>query len=220
VKNDFRMERYPEIVYNAVVFNESKENKNAVSNQFKDKFVIGLIGNMGKQYNFDVVIEVAEELQETNCCFVFLGEGSQKRYLENIVSQRGLKNVQFYNAVPVDEVDHWIKQCDLTLISMKEERLYEVYIPLKALDSLKNGVPVIFGGYGEVSEFLLNNKAGAVFKPRDKEKLSELIIERLNDRELLNLEGENGHIFIKNFFTRYQMGLKYLQIFHDIAYQN
>ena len=100
---------------------------------------------------------------------------------------------------------------------MHPEPVFEVYLPLKILDSLSLGIPVIFGGRGEGRHVLKSSKGGAVFSPGDSNKLVELIKERMTNPEQLRKEGQSGLRFVNEHFSRNQMAQKYLRIIKSVA---
>ena len=53
--------------------------------------------------------------------------------------------------------------CDITIVSMKPDPVFRVYLPMKALDSLFLGIPILYGGSGEVHDIISACGAGSVF---------------------------------------------------------
>jgi len=209
----------PYVIHNAIDTN--RKNRKAFKGLNLPKtdgcFVIGLIGNMGDQYNFDVILDAAAELLGGDFLFIFLGEGKQQTEVKKKAKKMDLENVRFYPAVPASEVDDWFRICDVTLVSMKTGPIYRVYLPLKVLDSLAMGVPVLFGGSGEVEHILNESLGGAVFPAGDKKALVKLITERMQNYEKVETEGKSGAEFILKRFTRERMARRYECLLEEVV---
>ena len=213
IKNEMALSDEPKVVYNGVdkdkLALKDKRIKPIHIPGAKGNFLVGSIGNMGKQYDFDIILETAKELLEENCFFLFVGEGNQKKRIKQKAKIMGLDNVAFYPAVPADEVNAWIRSCNVTVVSMRPESVFKVYVPLKVLDSLVLGVPVLFGGSGEVEHILKSCQGGGVFSSGDNRALLRLIRERMNNPEKLRTEGHSGAEFVSRTFSREKMAYRY-----------
>jgi glycosyltransferase involved in cell wall biosynthesis len=62
----------------------------------QDKFIILFAGIFGPSQNLGYIINVAEKVADIpDICFLFVGDGIEKSKLEEMVQQKGLKNVLF-----------------------------------------------------------------------------------------------------------------------------
>jgi glycosyltransferase involved in cell wall biosynthesis len=171
-----------------------------------------MIGNMGVQYDFDVILEAANDLSKEACFFLFLGSGGQAERLKEKSHQLKLKNVGFFPPVSPQEALLWMYSCDLTIVSMRLQPIFRMYLPKKVLDSLSIGVPVLFGGAGEVQRILEASGGGAFFPAGNKYTLITLIRERLTDKKRCRSEGDKGKTYVQEHFDRKAMAQKYLGI--------
>ena len=126
--------------------------------------------------------------------------------------------MRFYPAVRSDEVAQWIGLCNVTVVSMRNAPLFRVYLPMKVLDSLMLGVPVLFGGSGEVECILKSSGGGGVFPSGGTDRLVELIRERMKDPYKLKVEGRSGAVYVRENFTRDAMAEKYQDILEHVVY--
>lgn len=216
IQNDMSLTTRPSVIHNGIKIDDSSDKTEVINMpQFNNKFIIGLIGNAGNQYDFDVVLNTAESLKNSRCYFFFLGEGKQKEILQEQVLRRQLNNVGFFPAVPEKEVKGWFALCDVTIVSMKKDPIFNVYLPLKVLESLAQGVPVFFGGAGEVERILLQCNAGQVFPAGDHKILVEYIQQRIDNPAQLKEESLRGANFVRKHFSREQIARKYLKLMHE-----
>jgi glycosyltransferase involved in cell wall biosynthesis len=222
LQNEMALSKRPFVVHNAV---DTEKKTSSVRKKFnlpaaQGKFVIGSIGNMGNQYDFEVILDAAFELSESPFYFFFLGEGKQLRRIKQKTKDLGLKNVGFYPPVPSSEVDNWFDICDVTVVSMKKEPIFEVYLPLKTLGSMDAEVPVLFGGHGETERILEESGAGSCFAPGDSEALVKLLRYYSENENIIQREGTSGKRFIQNKFNRSVMACKYINLFDKVISEN
>lgn len=221
VKRTYDVRTITHVIYNGAS-TEIGRNPNKVeairrrNEEFKGKFVVGFLGNMNSAYDLEVVVEAAIALESTNCMFIFVGEGTQKAGLLKKIKRLGLKNVKFYSAVPYDESFLWFEVCDLTVIPLKADEIYNVYLPIKIFDSMAVGRSVLFGGSGEGRQIIEKSGGGTVFLPGNSMGLIEAIKVRMKDRSIVKKEGEAGRKFVATYFTRRVMAEKYLNVMTDI----
>jgi len=175
-----------------------------------DKFVIGIIGNMGSWYDFEVILAAAESLKDEACYFMFVGEGKQKSKIKNEIEKKELTNVGVFDAVPMDEVGQWIRACHVTVVSLKSNPIFRLYMPIRTMDSLLLWVPVFFGGTGEVKQILEKSNGGRVFKSGDKDELVELIETTMKHSEQLEAMGKCGAEFIRDNYTQVKTAKRFL----------
>ena len=105
-----------------------------------------------------------------------MGEGSQKKHLENIIIKKEINNVHFLGSFPLKEMPAFIKKSDALFISLKADQNYNLTIPNKLQSYLASSKPII-GNIGGVSKkIILESEAGFVSEPGDVYKLADIII--------------------------------------------
>jgi len=219
LEKEMLLTKRPFVVHNAIDTEKNNaDRKNKINlTAAQGCFVVGSIGNMGDQYDFDVILNAASKLSRDSYYFLFLGEGKQLRDIKQKAEKLKLKNIGFYQPVPSSEVDNWFKACDVTVVSMKRDPVFKVYLPLKVLGSMNAKIPVLFGGHGETESILKESGAGRCFAPGDSKALVGLLKYYNQKRNVLQTEGNLGAKFIKNKFNRTVMASKYLSLFKTIV---
>ena len=213
IKQEFHLKKAPSIISNGIKTEaQILSSDSARIPNLEGKFVIGMIGNMGIQYDFDVILEAASDLSEESCFFLFLGNGGQKKDLIEKSRRLKLQNVGFFPPVPAEEAFLWMRSCDVTLVSMRQQPIFRMYLPKKVLDSLFLGISVLYGGSGEVQSILETSGGGAFFPSGNKGALVNLIRERLADKNRCRIEGKKGRAYVQEHFDRKVIAKKYLGI--------
>ena len=99
-------------------------------------------GNMGVAQGMDSLIALAEALRdEVDIGFVFIGRGSEVRRLKDVVLERGLENVLFFDEIDSSEIPGLYRQCSIGLIAL-DPRHKTQNIPGKFLTYYQAGLPV------------------------------------------------------------------------------
>ena len=188
------------IIYNWSNIIDAGEKSSCISIRKKDKFHIVYAGNIGKAQSLETVIYSAEILM--NKCadveFILIGDGIELWNIKNKAIQKKLDNVTFIQRVPLNEISYYLKQADLLLIHLKNEKLFEITIPSKTQSYMSIGKPILMAVNGDASDLIIKSKAGVCCRPNDALELANTIlkIKQMKKTEL-NLMGENGYNFYK-----------------------
>lgn len=214
MKKELKLDVMPMVIPNAVTREDLSYDNTTVkiTQEFNGNFLVGIIGNMGSQYDLGAVVEAAKKLEQYDCEFLFLGDGAENRNVKTKVKELGLSNVIFHPPVSPSEVGKWIKRCDLTIASMKTGYPFDVYLPLKVLDSLVLETPVIVSAEGELKRLIVNSNGGGVCTSGDVKCIVQEILKRMQSEELLVREGVMGSKYVLENLTREQSAKKYITL--------
>lgn len=219
VRRDFGLARTPAVVHNAATHGILSDAAPADPAALPTRPTAAFIGNMGHQYDIDVIIDAAARVGGDACDFVFVGEGAQRARVQEAARRRGLEHVRFAGVVPPSELGHWIRACALTIVPMKAAPLFSMYLPLKVLDSLYCGVPVLFGGRGETAALLRDSGGGESFAAGDAAQLAALLeryLERPDGPDRLRDMGRAGAEYVRSRLMREHMAAKYLDVLEAV----
>lgn len=158
----------------------------------KNDFIILFAGNMGRAQNLNNIFFAIKKLKNKNHIkWVFLGDGSEKKLLEEKVNKEKIKNVHFYGYVPINETDRFYRLADANLISLIDSKAINYVLPAKLQHCLGYGKPILSFANGEISNFVVKNKIGLSASSEDYSQLCNNIIELTNykkkDLELISI---------------------------------
>lgn len=109
-----------------------------------DKFVLGYVGTHGMAHALDKLLDAAELLDEDDRIrFLFAGGGAAKDQLNEEIVRRGLCNVVSIPRQPKEMMPRIWSLCDLSLISLRDAKLFETVIPSKIFESMGMGLAMI-----------------------------------------------------------------------------
>lgn len=162
-----------------------------------DEFIVVFGGNMGKPQKLENILKLAEKVQNKDKIkFLFVGSGTEKDRLENIVKDKQLNNVRFINQVPREDYEVLISACNLGIVSL-DERFTVPNFPSKTTDYFKLGLPVLASlddtAAADYGHFLQEEAKGGLFASAGNiEKLQETLLRIYNDEMLRANLGKNG----------------------------
>ncbi len=167
-----------------------------------DDFVVTFAGNHGIAQGLDSVVEAAEMLRGEKIKFLFVGEGPVKSKLVRMVEKRDLSNVIFHSRVPLEEITRYLAISDATLVPLRDDDLFEMFIPSKMFDFLACGKPVLLSVRGEAREILKSSEGGMFVEPENPEDLKKKIEYFIEHPERTEEMGERGRNYVLDNFTR------------------
>jgi colanic acid biosynthesis glycosyl transferase WcaI len=134
-----------------------------------DRFVVGYLGTHGMAHGLEAVLDAAEMMRMDDAVrFLFVGAGAAKARLVEEALRRELKNVIF---MPLQSKalmpDVW-SLCDVALIHLKNDPVFETVIPSKIFEAMAMGLPLLAAiPNGEASRIIEHEKAGIVVPAED-----------------------------------------------------
>ena len=186
------------VIYNwSNIINPNEEYKN-ISIRKRDKFHIIFAGNIGKAQSLETVIDSAEMLlnKSAGVEITIIGDGIELNKLKNKVRKKHIENVNFVPRVPLNEIASYLKQADLLLIHLRNEKLFEITIPSKTQSYMSMGKPILMAVNGDASELIKESRSGICCKPMDTLELVRAILKvKKMKKSDLKLMGDNGKDF-------------------------
>lgn len=166
----------------------------------ENRFVVGYLGTLGAAHGLDNVIETAERLQDQPITFLFVGVGSAKARLEAMVREKGLTNVIFAPRQVREDMPRFCSVCDVALIHLRNNPVFETVIPSKIFESMAMGIAQIFSGpVGEGSALVAAEEVGLCVPPEDPEALAAAVRRLQDDPELRARLATNGRKAAANY---------------------
>lgn len=168
----------------------------------QDKFVVGYSGNMGRAHEFETAIRAAVLLRHRrDIQFVWIGDGAQRRWLEQQASQWQLDSFIFKPYQSRDRLFESLSLPDVHLISLRPG-LEGLIVPSKFYGIAAAGRAVLFVGEtdGEIALALRRHGCGYALAVGDGAALASRIAELSSDRRACYHMGERArHAFETNY---------------------
>ena len=182
------------------------------------KFLVSFIGTIGLALDVDVVIRSASRLQAgmDPIHFLFVGEGPVKRQAMDAVASRGLSNVTFLPGQRRDEIPKLIRASDVCLVTLRKAAVNDVVIPVRMLEFMSCGRPVVLCADGQAARILNAAEAGLVIEQGNDSALADAIVHLSRDVALRRNMGANGRRYVVENFSREQTARRYLEVLEQV----
>jgi colanic acid biosynthesis glycosyl transferase WcaI len=183
------------------------------------RFNVVYAGNVGVAQALDAVLLAAERLKDLNDVqFVIIGDGLEKKRLEQEAVDRGLGNVRFLGRRPVETMAGYLAWAGVLLLHLKSDPRYDITIPSKTYSYLACGRPIVAAARGDVAELIETHKAGEVVAPEDAAALARAVREMygkpVEEREQY---GQNALQAFRQHFDRDTLVRRYEALFANVA---
>jgi PEP-CTERM/exosortase A-associated glycosyltransferase len=135
-----------------------------------DKKVLGFIGSFYNYEGLDLLIKAMPKIiaTEKEAVLMLVGAGQQEPYLKKLVNELKLdKHVIFTGKVPHDQVPEYYSIIDVLVYPRISIRLTELVTPLKPLEAMAMGKPVVGSDIGGFREIIGDGDNGLLFKAGD-----------------------------------------------------
>jgi glycosyltransferase involved in cell wall biosynthesis len=174
------------------------------------KFVVGYAGLHGLVYGLDDVLEVAACLSDIpEIIFVLIGDGPEKKRLQDKARQRKLINVLFYPSQPAAQMPKILAAVDVALITLKRHELFKGTLPSKLFEAMGAGIPVIAAMEGESQSVLQRANCGICVEPENMAEMKEAVLRLYQNSDLCKKYGENGRNYVAVHYNRRTIAMQF-----------
>lgn len=183
----------------------------AFFDEHKDNFIVGYFGGHAKVNSLDTVLDAAKKMLGGNEIFVLVGNGMEKKNLQNRCEQEQITNVFFLPPINKKAVPTLVEHFNCSIITGIPSPLYRFGLCLnKMYDSMMAGKPIICAF--DVSKTLVTEyECGIQTSSSNIDEICDAIhiIENLseNDQEKMGMRGKNAVI---EHFTYQKLAEKFI----------
>ena len=179
---------------------------------FENKFVITYVGAHGLANHLIQLIDAAEKLQNSNILFQLIGSGMRKKFLQEEVLKRNLKNVVFREPVPKLEIFKYILASDVGTSVLKNIETFKTIYSNKTFDYMSCKKPILLVIDGISRDLIETAKCGIYAEPENYLDIANRCKEMsdLAKNDLYKM-GLNGYNHAKENFDRLRLSKKYLE---------
>ena len=146
------------------------------------KFVVGYIGTIGLSHGLEYAIRAFHLLQDTPALLFIVGVGAAKDGLESLVRKEGIQNVLFAPRQLKEDVPGYWSVCQVSLIHLRDAKVFGTVIPSKIFESMAMGLPIIYSGpEGPGADLVRRRGVGIVVPPEQPAQLAQAVELLMND---------------------------------------
>jgi colanic acid biosynthesis glycosyl transferase WcaI len=184
----------------------------------EEKFLVGYIGTHGLAHSLGNILECAELLRDYHdIAFVFIGEGAEKEKLETEIAKRKLDNVFSFPGQPKSDMPAILSMLDISLVSLRDSKLFEQVIPSKIFESMGAGVPMLVSvPEGEATQLVVRDGAGLSCEPDNPKSLAASVL-RLHKDEKLHSKISAASLAAGKKYDREFLAKKMLTLLEEVS---
>lgn len=162
-----------------------EQNQFIKQQDLQHKFVVQYSGNIGVTHNVELLIEIAEKLKDNRrILFQIIGRGPRLPYIEGLVAERALPNVQFLPFQNEEMFPHSISAANLGVVIL-DEKVSRGSVPSKAYNLMSFGIPALYISSPESQLAIDAVKYGHAqcFSADQKKEIVDFVLQMSDDSE-------------------------------------
>jgi len=159
----------------------------------EDRFVVGWIGGFHRFHGLDLALDMAAALRDAvpGLTLLLVGDGVERRRLEERAASLGLDNVVFTGTVSHSEIPAHIAAMDAAVVLSPPDGRFH-YSPLKLREYMACARPVIASRAGELAGFITDGEDGLLVEPGSVDSLASAVRKLHDSPELQARLGSAG----------------------------
>lgn len=182
------------------------------------KFVVVYIGTHGMSQKLETIMDTAKILKpESDICFAFVGEGSEKEKLVLLKNDGDLDNCIFYPMQPRERVPELYEAADACIIPLRNCDLFQKNYPSKMFEAMAMECPIILSAEGFSCKLLKRAKAGISVPPENPKCLAQAILNLNSSEDNLN-KYRSGRDYVENNYSRRTWAKNYIEIIENVMH--
>lgn len=148
---------------------------------------IGFLGTLFPWEGISWLVRAAEELHKRRIAFKLLivGDGADAENVTNAIEMAAAQSyISFLGRIPNDQVERYYSVMDVMVYPRRSVRLTELVTPLKPLEAMALGKPILGSGVGGIRELVEPDVTGLLFAPGNINSFCQEATRLLGDEEL------------------------------------
>ena len=176
------------------------------------KFVAAYIGTVGINHGIQILLDAGEILRDCpDVVLLVVGDGAERRALEEQARRRDLTNVRFLGEQPRHRMPAFHALADCLLVLLRKADYFRRVIPSKIFVAMGMARPIVIGVDGESRNIVESADAGIAVAPENPEAVADGIrqLRRLKMNGRLAQMGQRGRRYVTRHFDRDALARKY-----------
>jgi glycosyltransferase involved in cell wall biosynthesis len=183
-----------------------------------DHFTLMYSGNLGLYYDFETILDAAEQLRDEDFRLVFIGSGGRRNWLAEQIRMRDLTNARLLPYQPRHVLPESLTACDAALATIAKG-IEGISFPSKFYSSLAVGRPIVVlaEAHSELRHLVEEHDVGRWFNVGDGAGLARGIREMMQNPACLEEQGRNARALFEQQFTRQAAAARYADVLRRAA---
>jgi glycosyltransferase involved in cell wall biosynthesis len=176
-------------------------------------FCVGIVARLSPPKDHLLLIDAIAVLSKTypDIKLIIVGCGPLKNKIEDYIASN-----QYEHVVTMlgerNDIANILNALDVFALTSSSEG-----IPMTILEAMAASLPVIATEVGGIPQVVIDNKTGTLVKDKDKDGLIEAIKLLIEQPQLRQEFGEEGHLLLKNNYSINQIVANYENVYTNIT---
>lgn len=189
------------------------QNPFVANHRLENKLIVMYSGNLGITHNIESIVTTADVLKNnTNICFLIIGDGAKKTKIAQMVKEKNLNNVLLLPYQEKEVLPFSLSSADIGIVTL-DEGAENISVPSKTYYTLAAGSAIIALASlkSELAIIIEKYQCGKIFEKPDCKSIADFIIElSQNNAKLENFKKNSRKASFD--FTPINAGLFYKAI--------
>jgi glycosyltransferase involved in cell wall biosynthesis len=174
--------------------------------------IVGTIGSLTEEKGHIYLLEAARQVIDKcpECSFLVVGEGSQRRLLQEKTANLGLTGKVVFAGSRKD-IPEILSILDISVLPSLKEGL-----PMALLEAMASKVPVIATKVGAIPNVVEDRINGMLIPPRDPDAIAEAINIILSDGNSAKEMAQKAFEKVRDHYSSKKMAEKYLTVYQEL----
>jgi len=164
----------------------------------KNDIIVGSIGSLTTQKNYQTLVDIADSLSETEISFRIVGEGEQRKSLKQLIRIKEINNIELVGEV--DDIPNFLHSVDIYIQPSQWEGLC-----ITVIEAMAAGLPVVASHVGGIKYNVENGINGYLHDPGDIDGFGNSIRVLASNSDLRQQFGSVGRNFVAQNYTQNQL---------------
>ena len=164
-----------------------------------DGFVIGFFGSLYHYEGVSWMLRAASDLWKVHpkLTFLIIGRGEDRAEIDRAArDSSATRNIHIIDHVPHDQIARYYSCVDVVVCPRRSLRLTELVTPLKPLEAMALGKPVLASDIGGIRELVEHGVTGLLFQPGNEADFCRQAEKLISSAALRKTLGEKGRAFV------------------------
>jgi glycosyltransferase involved in cell wall biosynthesis len=181
-------------------------------------FIIGYVGSIRKAYALEYFINCAKEFKGQKVMFVLVGQGDERKELEQIASGKKITNVAFFNSIPKANIQELLSYIDICYTGFKKLSCFSYGVSSNKLyEYMLAAKPIVLAVDTPYPSIVDQALCGITIEAENVTALKEAILTMLDKDtgEFMEM-GKRGYQYVMKNHNYSTLSEKYLELMTEI----
>lgn len=167
-------------------------------------FKVMMAGNLGRAQDIRTVMKAVLALKHREeIRWVFVGDGSERTYIEDFIAQNDIKTVTLTGKRPFEEMPIYYSQANAMLLTLRAKFPHlKAVVPARLQSYMSAGKPILGMGDGGSVTIINKCQCGICAAAADYNALAANVLYAYEHQDELKTMGTNSRFYYEKLFTK------------------